>query len=107
MINLESVGSVVALVAMLATGVERGVEMFRPGFIKITNTYWQNSVKIGLAIILGVAVAALTNLDIAAMLGLKLSPWAGYASAGVLASAGAAPWHAFLEWIKSIRKPTE
>ena len=102
--TIEMIQSVLVVLVFLALAVERGVELFRPIFSKIPEvTYWQATVKISISILLGVFVSALLRLDILAMLGLSLSPAAGYVAAGVLASAGASPWHALLEWLKSIK----
>ena len=107
MINLESVLAVLTVVAFLAAAVERGVELFRPLLLKIIDENIQNAVKVAVAIVLGVALAALIRIDALAMLGITFNPWAGYVAAGVLASAGASPWHALLEWLKSIKREDE
>ena len=102
--TIEMIQSVLVVLVFLALAVERGVELFRPLFSKIPEAgYWQATVKIAIAMTLGVFLSALLRLDILAMLGLTLAPAAGYVAAGVLASAGASPWHALLEWLKSIK----
>jgi hypothetical protein len=101
--TLETIGIVLTVVAMLAASVERGVELFRPLLMKINNLDVQNAAKIGVAVVLGILVAALLRLDILATVGISYSPWAGYVAAGVLASAGASPWHALLEWLKTLQ----
>jgi len=103
-INLENVKFVLVAIVMLATAVERGIELFRPWLLKIKVIEWQNVVKLGAAIVLGFCLSALIKLDVLAMLGLTYPPVAGYAAAGVLASAGASTWHAVLEWLKTIRR---
>lgn len=103
--DLEGLKLFVVSVIVVALAVERGVELFRPLFAKISEPNLQNSAKIGIAIVLGLFVAALLQIDVLAMLGLNVPVWGSYAAAGVLASAGAAPWHALLEWLKTLKDP--
>ena len=102
--TLESIVVVLTAIALLAASIERGIELFRPFFNKIKNVDWQNVAKLGAAILLGFGLAFLIRLDILAMLGFTFAPIAGYITAGLLASAGASPWHALLEWLKTIGK---
>ncbi len=94
---------VLTAIALLAASVERGIELFKPLLNQIKSPDWQNVAKLGAAILLGFGLAALIRLDILAMLGFTFAPVAGYLAAGILASAGASPWHAFLEWLKTIK----
>jgi predicted Co/Zn/Cd cation transporter (cation efflux family) len=102
-IDLAMIQIVIAAIVMLAVAVERGVELFRPLLMKIKTVEWQNDAKLGAAILLGFGLSALLRLDILAMLGFTFPPLAGYAAAAFLASAGASPWHAILEWLKTIK----
>lgn len=102
--TLEMVIGLVTVIAMLAAAVERGVELFRPLWLKITDQVWQNVAKLSAAIVLGTAVAALLNIDPFALLKLPYPPLAGWVFAGFLASGGASSWHAILEWLKTIKK---
>ena len=107
-ITFQSIGVALAAVAIVAAAVERGVELFRPLWNKIKNTDIQNTAKIGAALLLGFFVASVTKIDFFAMLGLSgLAPLAGYVAVAVLASAGASPWHALLEWLKTLRYEKE
>jgi len=105
-ITLENVIAVVTVISLLAGFVERGVELFRPLWMKITVPVWQNTAKMGAAIILGFGLSFLLKLDPFAMLGLPIMPVWGYLFAGSLASSGASGWHAILEWLKTIKKPS-
>jgi hypothetical protein len=100
--TIENLTLVLTAVALLAASVERGIELFRPVIEKLS-TSWQHVVKIGGAILIGFGLAALLRVDVLAMLGVSFYPVAGYLLAGVLASAGASPWHAVLEWLKQTK----
>lgn len=102
-ITLEMVIAVLTVIAMLATAVERGVELFRPLWNKIQNQDWQNWAKLGAAIVIGTMVAFLLRIDPFAMLGLPYPDYTGFIFAGFLASGGASGWHAILEWLKTIK----
>jgi hypothetical protein len=90
-------------VALLAASVERGVELFRPLILKIKDVQIQGVVKIAAAALLGFGLSALLRIDVLAILGISFNPVVGYLAAGVLASAGASPWHAILEWLKQTK----
>jgi hypothetical protein len=102
-ITIEMVITVIGLIALLAATVERGVELFKPGLNKISDEEWRKVAKLGAAILLGFGLAFLVRLDVLALLGFTFHPVAGYVTAGILASAGASPWHAILEWLKTIK----
>lgn len=106
-ITPEVLEGLITAVIILALSTERGIELVKPLFLKIADPNWQKVAKIGAASVLGFAVSALVKFDPLAQLGFNLSPWAGYAAAGLLASAGASPWHALLEWLKTIKAPVE
>jgi uncharacterized protein YacL len=107
-ITLETIEAGIALIVFLSVAIERGVELFRPLFLKIADAEWQSVVKIALAMILGILVAALLRLDFLTTVGIPMfGVWAGYVAAGVLASAGSAPWHALLEWLKTLKNDTK
>lgn len=107
-ITLETIEAAVAIVIFVALAVERGVAIARPLTLKIKDLEWQASAKIVLAIVLGILVAALLRLDFLTTVGIPLfGAWAGYVAAGVLASAGASPWHALLEWLKTLKNDTK
>lgn len=103
-ITLEMVIAVITVIGMLAGAVERGVELFRPLWLKITDQVWQNSAKLAAAIVLGIAVAFLLKIDPLQMLGFAYPAWVGFVVAGFLASGGASGWHAILEWLKTIKQ---
>lgn len=103
-ITLEMVIAVLTIIAMLATAVERGVELFRPLWVKITNQEWQNVAKLAAAIVLGCGVAFLLKINPFVMLGLPYPEYTGWIFAGFLASGGASGWHAILEWLKTIKQ---
>jgi hypothetical protein len=102
--TLETVIALVTVIGTLAVAVERGIELFRPLWVKITDELWQNVAKLAAAILLGFGVAALLGINPFAILGLPYPPVAGYAFAGFLASGGASSWHAILEWLKTIKE---
>lgn len=104
-INLQNVYIVLTIIAMLATAVERGVELLRPWLMRIKAADWQNVAKLGAAILIGFGLAFLIRLDVLAMLGFTFPAVAGYAFAGILASGGASAWHGVLEWLKTIKEP--
>lgn len=105
MITIESIELALVAVITLAAMVERGVELVRPLILKIADIQAQNVVKIAAAVVIGFGTAALLQINVLGILGLAVPPVAGYAAAGVLASAGASPWHALLEWLKTIKQP--
>lgn len=103
--TLETLISVLAVLAALAAFVERGVELVKPILEKlIKDGAWLISAKVLLASLVGFGLAALLRIDPLAMIGVSVSPVIGYAAAGVLASAGASPFHAILEWLKTIKR---
>lgn len=102
--TLETVIALVTVIGTLAVAVERGVELFRPLWLKIQDPEWQNVAKLCAAIVLGSAVAALINVNVFAILSMPYPPIAGFIFAGLLASGGASSWHAILEWLKTIKK---
>lgn len=103
-INLEMIKTAIAAVIMLAIAVERGVQLFKPLFLKITDENWQDVAKLGAAILLGFVLAFLIRVDTLTMLGFNFAPVAGYAVAGLLASGGASVWHDILEWLETIKE---
>ena len=105
-ITLEMALVAVGIVFAVATMVERGIELVRPLLEKIKNESWLKSAKVGAAVIVGFVLCYFLKLDAMSAFGFSLPPIAGYAVTAALASAGASPWHALLEWLKTIKQPS-
>lgn len=107
--TLDTVIALLTVVSMLATVVERGVELFRPLWVKVEakSKDWANVAKLATAMLLGTGIAALLRIDIFAGIGVPQPPLYGYALAGILSSGGASMWHAILEWLKTIKVKDE
>ena len=104
-LSIDVLVAIFTVILTMAIAAERLIEIFKPLLDKLS-TVWQPSVKIVAAILVGFGLSALFNFDLLSKLGVMgVSPIAGFALAGLIASAGSSVLHPILEWLKTLKNP--